>query len=108
MKNLKGNRVHYLRKSVIIPMIFYVLLTGLLYFGVHQLQGMGEEQELKLTEQAVKKAIVQCYAIEGRYPFDLSYLEENYSLTIDQSKFYIYYDCFSSNIMPDYAVYKRN
>lgn len=105
MKNLKQKKRPYILKTVLIPFLGLCFIVFILIYGVKYFNDMGKEQELKLTESALKKAIVQCYAIEGIYPADISYLEENYNLKIDHSKYNVFYDCFSSNIMPEYEVF---
>lgn len=107
MKNLKEKKRPILLKTVIIPSAGLCCILIVLFLGIKQFNDIGREQELLLTESALKKAIVQCYAIEGIYPADVSYLEENYNLTIDKNKYNIFYECFSSNIMPEYGIYER-
>ena len=53
---------------------------------------------------AIARACVQCYAIEGRYPPSVQYLEENYGIRIDRNRFHVFYEGFASNIMPDITV----
>lgn len=105
LKNLKQKKRPFLLKTILIPLVGLCCILLVLFIGVKRFNDIGREQELKLTESALKKAIVQCYAIEGIYPEDVSYLEENYDLMIDKSKYNVYYECFSSNIMPQYGVY---
>ena len=50
------------------------------------------------------RACIQCYAIEGRYPPSVEYLEENYGIQIDHDKYNVFYDGFASNIMPEITV----
>ena len=47
---------------------------------------------------------MQCYVVEGVYPENLSYLEENYGLQINTRDFYVAYDAFASNLPPDIRV----
>ncbi len=107
MKNLKEKKQPFWMKTVAIPVIIFLCIIIFLVLGVKKFSDLGDEQELILTESAVRKSIIQCYAIEGFYPADLSYLEENYNLKIDKSKYNIYYECFSSNIMPQFDVYEK-
>ena len=60
--------------------------------------GGREEETLK---KAVTRASVQCYAIEGRYPPSVEYLEENYGVQINRKKYNVFYDGFASNVMPE-------
>lgn len=77
----------------------------ILFFGALRLERLNTEQNRELTYQAIKKATVQCYANEGRYPADLRYLEEKYDVKIDHSEFNILYDAIGPNIMPNINVY---
>lgn len=89
------------------PTIFFGLLVWLLVAAAGYFQKMDQEQGLALTRQAVRKAVLQCYAIEGMYPAELSYLKEHYNLKIDEEKYRVGYDCFASNIMPEIYVFER-
>ena len=51
-----------------------------------------------------RRATVECYAIEGRYPPDVKYLEDHYGIRIDRKRFNVFYDGFASNILPDITV----
>ena len=60
------------------------------------------------VRQVVIDAAVQCYALEGAYPSDLSYLEENYGLRLNHERFIITYDAFAENLLPEVAVLEKN
>ena len=53
---------------------------------------------------AIRRASVQCYAIEGRYPPSVEYLEEHYGIVIDRSRYNVFYSGWASNVMPDITV----
>ena len=65
------------------------------------------EQEVQLRE-AIRRAMVTCYATEGQYPPSLDYLAANYALTFDDDRFIVTYDAFASNIMPTVSVLRRD
>jgi hypothetical protein len=58
-------------------------------------------------KEAIERACVQCYALEGSYPPDLEYLSEHYGLILNEDKYFYYYEIFASNIMPYVEVYER-
>ena len=58
-------------------------------------------------EDTLRRAAVACYAAEGIYPPDISYLEEHYGIQIDKDRFAVYYDVFASNLMPDITVIEK-
>ena len=107
MKNLKEPKIKYLLGSVIMPVGVSILLLMLFWGGLFRINRISREQELILTRQAIRKAAIQCYAIEGMYPAQLSYLEENYYLNIDMKHYYVVYNCVSSNFMPEIEVFER-
>lgn len=106
MKNLKKNSRKWWQ-PLIVPILIFVFLMWLLVAGAGHFQKVNSEQGLALTEQAVRKAVLQCYAIEGMYPSELEYLTEHYNLKIDTEKYRVSYDCFASNIMPEIYVFER-
>ena len=65
----------------------------------------GEETEL--VRRAVREAAVTCYAVEGMYPDDLAYLREHYRLAYDEERYFVTYDAFASNQIPDIYVTER-
>ena len=56
---------------------------------------------------AVQRSALQCYAVEGVYPSDLSYLEENYGLQVNHEDYYVSYEAFASNMPPTVRVVRR-
>ena len=79
--------------------IFVLVYT----FAGHSGEDMAEESAAAIQE-AVRRCAMQCYVVEGVYPENLSYLEENYGLQINTRDFYVRYDAFASNLPPDIRV----
>ena len=95
------SRQDILRLAVIALVL--VLCAGL--FGrVEQSQG---NEETQLVRQAIKDAVLTCYAVEGAYPEDLEYLREHYQLAYDAERYFITYEAFASNRLPDIWVSER-
>lgn len=63
-----------------------------------------QEQAAAALKQAVMDAVVQCYAVEGKYPQDLDTLEKEYGVQINHQRFIVTYDVFASNQLPDVSV----
>ena len=68
--------------------------------------GRGEEGRLQL-EESIRGAAVTCYAVEGIYPPDLAYLQEHYGIQVNEDRYYVFYEVFGSNMMPDITVLER-
>ena len=92
------------------PALFLLSLlvaAVVLYGAVHYSEVLKErtyaQRELVLT-RALDRAITNCYALEGSYPPDISYLREHYGLAYDENSFYIDYRPIAQNLRPDYNV----
>lgn len=85
--------------------------TLLLLLGVWAVwngaQAAMREQAAQSLRTAVLDAAVQCYALEGAYPQSLSYLEENYGVQANHSRFIVSYEAYASNQLPVVAVLEK-
>ena len=84
-------------------LIFFAVLFFSL-FCMNAMQRRSEEESLMSLRDAIRRASVQCYAIEGRYPPSVEYLEENYGIQVDRERYSVFYSGFASNVMPDITV----
>lgn len=84
--------------------IFLLLLPLLLWLFSDFANTKTQQEQLYLTQQAVTRAVLQCYALEGSYPPDLSYLEHHYGIFIDKSRFFVDYQYIAANLPPDITV----
>lgn len=84
-------------------LIFAVILFVFL-FCIRAMANRTKEDRMNALTDAVKRASVQCYAIEGRYPPSVEYLEEHYGITIDRDRYNVFYEGWASNVMPDITV----
>lgn len=91
-------------KSYLISVIIFGAVMGLFLSGILSISGRMDREGKETLRSAIARASVQCYAIEGRYPPSVRYLEENYGIRIDWDRFYVFYKGFASNIMPDITV----
>lgn len=62
---------------------------------------------LAMAEQAVRRAAVSCYALEGAYPASYEDLKERTGVAVDESRYAVFYEIFASNIMPEITVVER-
>ena len=62
---------------------------------------------ITFVRRAVKDAAMTCYAVEGAYPADVEYLRTNYRLAYDEERYFITYEAFASNRIPDIWVTER-
>ena len=48
-----------------------------------------------------------CYSIEGEYPPDIEYLENNYGVKINRDKYVVHYEYFGANIRPTVTIIEK-
>jgi len=84
--------------------LFLVVITLLLGLTENRVQS----RQVEFLQDAVRRAAVQSYALEGRFPEDLNYLEENYGLIIDHKRFAVYYESMGDNLLPQIMVVPFN
>ncbi len=65
------------------------------------------QESVRSITETVQERALQCYVIEGAYPSSLSYLEENYGLTLNQEDYLVVYKPVAENLPPDVRVIDR-
>jgi type II secretory pathway pseudopilin PulG len=88
--------------AVTIVVFGFVLALGLTVIGAIDRRSAAREEEL--VHDAVRSALITCYAVEGAYPPSLDYITENYRVQIDTERYTVRYELFASNLMPDVTV----
>ena len=103
MRRKRGNSFWDLWKLLAIPVFAVVMLCSVLTAVGRVEQGQQQENE-KRVQDTIKKAVVNCYTIEGVYPATLEYVEEHYGLMVDRDRYDVFYEIFADNIMPEITV----
>lgn len=92
-------------KALAVVLAAILLLIGAAAFTDGLGAGAGSEMLVRV-EANVRDACTLCYALEGRYPPDLAYLESNYGLYVDRDKYLVSYRAFASNMPPDIRIWE--
>ena len=87
-----------------IPPIITVLAVAMVLWAASATQDQAADQAKKLTEESIRRAAVQCYALEGIYPVNIEYLMEHYGIRPDTKRFIIHYQFIADNLLPDISV----
>ena len=90
------------------PVIFTILITAMIVVGLREAEISSRAEGLRLLEESVTRAVVQCYAVEGSYPESITHIEKHYGVHIDRTRYAVHYDIFASNILPDITVLELN
>ncbi len=99
MRKLSLSFISMLVCIAIITAVVVVVLAGVQDYGSRY-----EGRRLEEVRETVLSYIAQCYALEGVYPPDLQYLEDNYGMIMDKSRYIYHYEVFASNMFPDVKV----
>jgi hypothetical protein len=95
-------------KELALPLAIFLLLALFLIFGLKSANESAQKEGFLYLQNALNRASVQCYAVEGMYAPDVAYLEDNYGVIIDHDKYIVHYEAFASNIMPTITVLDKS
>ena len=97
--------ISYRKKSfapmqILLSIIFFLLVFFFVWFGLTFMGEKSSNSQLTMMETSILRNAVQCYAIEGRYPSDLTYLEKNYNVALNKNRYVYHYVYLGENMMP--------
>ena len=101
-KEKKGNFLPVVLMPLVVISLVLCFLSGISNIT----QGQSQEDKRRL-EDAVHRAAVACYSMEGFFPPDLSYLEEHYGIQINRRQYVVSYVPVAENLMPDITVMEK-
>lgn len=85
--------------------LVFILLIIVGVFVIEKISLKSAESETQMVKDAVHKAVLTCYAIEGEYPESLDYLLVNYGLSYDEDRYIVDYDRGDmANVFPSVTV----
>jgi len=91
-------------RAAILPLVFTIAIMAMIIFGLRQTGASSSAEGIRILEDSLRRAVVMSYAIEGRYPDSIEYIEENFGIFIDRTRYVVHYRVFASNILPEIAV----
>ncbi len=94
--------------AIILPLLFAAALLVAVTLASGALGSRVDDDQLALYETTIRRYAVQCYAIEGFFPQNLSYLETNYGLRLNSDKYVYHYIYIGANMMPEIRVFLIN
>lgn len=97
-----GRRLIYL-----LPVLAFLILFVLFIQGIGSVNESTLNKQQESLETALERSISQCYAVEGSYPPSLEYLEQHYGLLYDEDSFFVDYEYYGSNLLPEVTVLRR-
>ncbi|MCH5348772.1 MAG: hypothetical protein J1E40_05565 [Oscillospiraceae bacterium] len=87
-----------------------VLFAAIMVWLVVSVGNAGKSAEKNRSDSmytTIMNSASLCYSIEGEYPVNIEYLEENYGVNIDRDKYVVHYEYFGANIRPTVTIMER-
>ena len=95
------------RVRALLPILGGLAVAAAFLLGLQNASGAVADEQLRMTEDSIRRAAVSCYAAEGSYPQNVQYLVDHYGVQIDEKKFVVNYSIIGSNTMPYIEVVPR-
>ena len=86
--------------GVLISCLLFIGVIAFLTAALSSTNRHTDSERLTQMANAIDRAVVTCYAIEGSYPPSLDYLKERYGVQLDRKHYTIEYSVFGSNVRP--------
>lgn len=93
------------RWIIIVVAVVSIILIGILAFNA--IFANAKEQGAASIRTTILNSALQCAAIEGSFPTNLAYLEENYDLRVNHDDYVVIYEVLASNALPSVVVVPR-
>ena len=91
-------------RGIILTVAAFLVMVVVLVFALTRVDERSQQEQTKTLEDALLRATLTCYAVEGRYPDGVEYLQNNYGIVYDEEKYIVVMDAFAMNILPDIRV----
>lgn len=99
-KQRKRRRLVAIAVVVCAAVIALVIALGIIFSNA-------KDQGAASIRNTILNSAMQCAAIEGSFPTNLAYLEENYDLRINHEDYVVIYEVLASNAVPSVVVMPR-
>jgi len=94
--------------SVLVTILVITVVAAIVFAAIGDYKDRYDKKKAGEVRDTVLSYVAQCYALEGRYPADLQYLEDNYGLVLNKDKYVYHYLNFASNFLPEVKVIQIN
>ena len=91
----------------VLGLLLFAAVAVWMVRGVQEAAQVSQQEGLRMAQEAVERAVVSCYSLNGVYPATYQELKAKSGLAIDEEKYIVFYDIFASNIRPSVTVVER-
>ena len=93
--------------SLVLGVALFAAIAVWMVQGVRDAARLSDEEGLRLAQEAIERAVISCYSLEGVYPATYEDLKAKSGLAVDEEKYIVLYEIFASNIRPSVTVMER-
>ncbi len=104
MKYFDHRRETHPLRNLALSLLLFLLFFSICTFAFDQISSKTAEEEMTALQQAIQKSVMHCYAVEGYYPESLDSLKETYGISYDSDKYFIDYQIWGENILPEITI----
>lgn len=94
--------------AMIISIVGFAVIIGVFLYAITLVSGTNSSGDMNNVINALDRDITHCYAVEGKYPPSVEYLEENYGLAYNKDLYIIHYEVAGDNVRPTVKVLEKN
>ena len=94
-------------KLIAVLLVLALVIAGF-SLGISRLETGHHQQDKALLEEVLHRTAVACFASEGFYPPDLDFLLSYSGVRYDPDRYFVRYEIFASNLMPDITVIEKS
>lgn len=95
------------RKRLIALAVAVCVVVIVLVIALSAIFSNAKDQGAASIRNTILNSAMQCAAIEGSFPTNLAYLEDNYDLRINHDDYVVIYEVLASNAVPSVVVVPR-
>ena len=92
---------------LVLGVALFAAIAVWMVLGVRDAARLSDEEGLRLAQEAIERAVISCYSLEGVYPATYEELKAKTGLAVNEEKYIVIYDIFASNIRPSVTVMER-
>ena len=92
---------------LLLGVALFAAIAILMLRGVKDAARLSDQEGLRMAEEAIERAVISCYSLEGVYPATYEDLKAKSGLAVDEEKYIVIYEIFASNIRPSVTVIER-
>lgn len=95
------------RRRLVALAVAVCVVAIVLVIALNAIFSNAKDQGAASIRNTILNSAMQCAAIEGSFPTNLAYLEDNYDLRINHDDYVVIYEVLASNAVPSVVVVPR-